>query len=532
MRTQRLLAVAGLLFSPVLVACEPPPDPVVAVIDGQAVLESEYAHALFDAQAHAYFPRFVEARLVEAAAAKAGVQVSPEEVTAAVDAQLKEVLQSRFAGSLQALGAHLEKYELTVPTWRAAREAEAYLRLLAERTLVAETREDRMKAAFEAKYGPGGVQREVRHLLYSTNVGNSRLYQRETYDAEKAQIEADARQLATRLRVRLEDGADFTELATAHSDDYSANRGGELGTRWAGRFGRAFDAAVRGLEPGGRSGVIRARRGFHIAEVTGTRRGARYTGRHIFVAADRDAPDGQAAAMARAEALRTRIAGGEDFASVAREASGDPVTGARGGDLGTFGPERLGSRIALALQDLESGRLSPPLEADNGAHLVEISSREWIPAKDEKRVRHILISTEFNKVKRRRLGADLEARARSRAEAALERLEAGADFDALAEAESEDELSRRNGGRIARGRFDSFGPEVTAALQSMEAGARRIVRGTRGFHVLEVASLERTAIDAVRAELEKTVAADAPSEREVKAWIDALRSRAIVEKKF
>ncbi|MHC4837678.1 MAG: peptidylprolyl isomerase [Planctomycetota bacterium] len=532
MPTQRLLAVAGLLIPLTLAACEPLPDPVVAVIDGQPVLQSEYAHALFEAQAHAYFPRFVEARLVEAAAARAGVRVSPEEVTAAVDAQLKEVLQSRFAGSLQALGAHLEKYELTVPTWRAAREAEAYVRLLAERTLVAETREDRLKAAFEAKYGPGGVQREVRHLLYSTNVGNSRLYERETYDAEKAQIEADARQLATRLRARLDDGADFAELAAAHSDDYSASRGGELGTRWAGRFGRAFDDAVGGLEPGARTPVVRARRGFHIAEVTGIRRGARYTGRHIFVAADRDAPDGQADAVARAEALRARIDGGEDFAAVAREASGDPVTGARGGDLGTFGPERLGSRVALALQDLEPGHVSRPLEADNGAHIVELSSRDWIPAKDEKRVRHILISTEFNKVKRRRIGADLEARARARAEAAMERLRRGADFEALAEAESEDELSRRNGGRIARGRFDSFGPEVTAALQSMDAGARQIVRGTRGFHVLEVAKLERTAMADVRAELEKAVAGEPPSEREVKAWIDGLRVRATVEKKF
>src|SRR5690606_22507017 len=57
--------------------------------------------------------------------------------------------------------------------------------------------------------------------------------------------------------------------------------------------------------------------------------------RHILLRVDpQGAPEQKQARKQKAEALRARIAGGEEFAKVATEASEDPGSGPRGGELG------------------------------------------------------------------------------------------------------------------------------------------------------------------------------------------------------
>jgi peptidyl-prolyl cis-trans isomerase SurA len=79
--------------------------------------------------------------------------------------------------------------------------------------------------------------------------------------------EADARQRLTDLKYRIENGADFAELARLHSDDASAARGGDLGWLSPGDTVPEFEKAMDALKPGQVSAPFRTPFGWHIVQV-------------------------------------------------------------------------------------------------------------------------------------------------------------------------------------------------------------------------------------------------------------------------
>lgn len=74
-------------------------------------------------------------------------------------------------------------------------------------------------------------------------------------------------------------------------------------------------------------------------------------------------------AKAEIEAVRTRIADGDDFAAVAEEVSDCP-SGRQGGDLGMFGRGMMVPEFETAAFDLEVGGLSDVVETDFGYHVI------------------------------------------------------------------------------------------------------------------------------------------------------------------
>jgi peptidyl-prolyl cis-trans isomerase D len=96
--------------------------------------------------------------------------------------------------------------------------------------------------------------------------------------------------------------------------------------------------------------------------------------RHILVTLD---PSADAAvegeAKGRIEAIRGRLVAGEDFATVAQEASQDPGSASRGGDLGLFGRGVMDPAFEQATFALEVGQLSQPVRSQFGYHLIEVT---------------------------------------------------------------------------------------------------------------------------------------------------------------
>lgn len=85
--------------------------------------------------------------------------------------------------------------------------------------------------------------------------------------------------------------------------------------------------------------------------------------RHILVATEKVAQD-----------LKSRIAGGADFAALAREHSDCP-SGKEGGDLGQFSPGQMVREFDQVVFTKAVGEVHGPVKTQFGYHLIEITKR-------------------------------------------------------------------------------------------------------------------------------------------------------------
>ncbi|MFD2162045.1 peptidylprolyl isomerase [Paradesertivirga mongoliensis] len=91
----------------------------------------------------------------------------------------------------------------------------------------------------------------------------------------------------------------------------------------------------------------------------------------------------------RAEALRLRIKGGEDFATLARLYSEDPGSAIEGGSLGFFDRQVMVKEFTAMAFKLKPGELSPVFETEHGFHILQVTERRG----EQVSARHILIKT-------------------------------------------------------------------------------------------------------------------------------------------
>ncbi|MEC9292357.1 MAG: peptidyl-prolyl cis-trans isomerase [Pseudomonadota bacterium] len=74
-----------------------------------------------------------------------------------------------------------------------------------------------------------------------------------------------------------------------------------------------------------------------------------------------------------AEKLYQQLKDGSDFAELATEFSNDPISKAKGGDLGFFKRDDMVAEFADAAFSLETGMVSEPVETPFGFHLIEVT---------------------------------------------------------------------------------------------------------------------------------------------------------------
>ncbi|RRQ23109.1 peptidylprolyl isomerase [Thiohalobacter thiocyanaticus] len=203
--------------------------------------------------------------------------------------------------------------------------------------------------------------------------------------AAPEQIQAAEREAGEVLE-RLRGGADFSETAVAVSESETALEGGDLGWRKAAQLPSLFADVVRDMQPGEISDLIRSPSGFHIIKLIEVRGDERHVitqsrVRHILLQPDEMLSE--SGVRLRIEQLRDRLETGADFADLARSHSTDKVSASNGGDLGWVNPGDMVPEFEEAMNRLEPGEISEPVQTRFGWHLIQVLERRERDSTDD-----------------------------------------------------------------------------------------------------------------------------------------------------
>ncbi|WP_424263951.1 peptidylprolyl isomerase [Castellaniella sp.] len=212
----------------------------------------------------------------------------------------------------------------------------------------------------------------------------------------------EKRQQAEAILRKLKSGADFAGLAASSSNGPQALQGGDMGIRPLKDWPDLFARAVADVPAGGVTGVLQSGRGFHILKVL--RRGyaqrparaaqpaaaptpaarapqqaasgpmmvTQTHARHILIKTSKVVNDDKA--RSTLESLRQRIMHGESFAELAKRYSQD-ASAPQGGDLGWLNPGETVPAFEQAMNALQIGQVSEPVQSPFGWHLIQVEDR-------------------------------------------------------------------------------------------------------------------------------------------------------------
>lgn len=373
-----MLAVAAVPAPPASAQQLQPVDHIVAVVEEDVILRSELDIALRNVLAQyagqeAQLPprdvlerqvleRLVLVRLQVARAESTGIRVEDAEVDQAVAA-----IAAQNGVTPDQLAARLAADGLSLAGFRQSLREELMIQRLRQRFAQTRVRvTDAEVDAALASQDAGGAQYRLAHILVALP------------DGATAEQIAVAQEKIEGVKSLIDRGEmDFAAAAVRYSDSPNALEGGDLGWRSLDEIPQAFAQAVQSLQPGQFLGPVRGPSGFQLLQLVEVRDASQagpqvvteYQARHILVRVAPDADD--AAARARIDTLHARLAGGADFAELARAHSGDVNTAPRGGDLGWFQADAFGPEFATQLAALADGQYSAPFRTVAGWHIVQ-----------------------------------------------------------------------------------------------------------------------------------------------------------------
>ena len=237
-------------------------------------------------------------------------------------------------------------------------------REVAQKIVVTESEVDNFIQSQMAQ--PGRDEFNVSHILVSV--------------PEKATPEQiqERRVRAEQALAQIKGGADFRQVAAAVSDGPEALQGGLLGWRESSRLPALFLDALRPMQAGQLSELLRSSNGFHILRLNERRGGAapvmvqQTRARHILIKTNELVSETEA--RNRILALKERLDNKADFAELARSRSED-TSASRGGELNWLSPGDTVPEFERAMDALKPGEISPPVRSPFGWHLIQVIER-------------------------------------------------------------------------------------------------------------------------------------------------------------
>ncbi|MGH8529285.1 MAG: peptidylprolyl isomerase [Nevskiales bacterium] len=374
--------LVGLSLSAALHAAAEPLDRIVAVVNEELVLESELDAALGEvvrqmksqgasvadvaALRRQVLERLILTRLQTDRAKRAGMEPSEADVNQALGG-----IAERNQLSLDQLPSALAQDGIDYAAYREQIRNEILLSRLRQKEVESRisVSEQDVALMLESEGQQPVQQREyqLRHILIAVPTGAS------------AQQLEQARAEAVGVLRKLEQGANFAELAIASSDGQQAVEGGDLGWIASDVLPTAFAETVPRLKPGQTSPVLEGGNAFHIVRLEAVRdanprpQAQQVRARHILLRPN-DKRDAEQTA-ARIRELHQRLAEGADFSQLAEQHSDDPGSRKQGGDLGWQAPSSFDPDFRAQLEKLEVKQLSAPFQTGYGWHIAQLLER-------------------------------------------------------------------------------------------------------------------------------------------------------------
>jgi len=198
-------------------------------------------------------------------------------------------------------------------------------------------------------------------------------------EAASAENIAEARTEAESVIAKLQQGAEFAQMAIGISDGQQALEGGDLGWRRLEALPTLFSDWVSNHKEGDISHAMRSPSGFHIIKLLEQRSDSprhvvkQTHVRHILIRTKEFTPSEEARDSLLE--IKARLDAGEDFAPLAKANSDDPGSAVEGGDLGWVNPGEMVTAFEEAMNALEINEISQPVRTRFGWHMVQVLGR-------------------------------------------------------------------------------------------------------------------------------------------------------------
>lgn len=381
-RPQSVLALLLIATSTLLPAhaAITPLDHIVAVVNDEIITRQElnrrYAEVTRNlARQNTPMPPrdVIEKQLLERMVTELALQQHARATGVRIDPALVERALQRIAAQnkldMAGLAAALEREGQTLDSMRATIRNEMLIARARERDV------DNRITVSDAEI-EGYLQTQVQQGV-ETEYNFSHILVTVPENASSEQVQA-RRARAEEVLAQLAGGVDFAQLSASHSDAPNALEGGTFGWRASGKMPALYAEALKPLQPGQVSPLLRSGNGFHILKLH-DKRGLDATlsvtqthVRHILIKTNEITSE--ADARARLLQLKERIDNGVKFDELARLHSEDG-TAAKGGDLGWINPGDTVPDFEKAMDALQPGQVSAPVQSPFGWHLIQVLER-------------------------------------------------------------------------------------------------------------------------------------------------------------
>ena len=356
-------------------------DRVVAIVDDDLVLESELNERMatilqrLQAQYNQLPPedvlqkQILEQLIVERIQLQMAKRYDINPSAAEIDQAIGRIAQNNQMTPEQ-LKADLEQQNMSIDDLRGQIRTEMTINQLQQgivngRIRVTEQEIDNFLASTDGRFATS-PDFHLGHILIAVSSA-----------AEPAMVSA-AEKEANEIYEKLQQGADFAQLAISHSNDQSALQGGDIGWRKLAQLPELFSKQLEAIGTGEVSKPFRSGAGFHILKNIEQRGGGEQLveqtkARHILIKTTEIMNDDQA--RAKLLELKARIEKGEDFAKLARENSEDTGSMLAGGDLGWSMPGMFVPAFEETMANTDIGEISQPFKSQFGWHILQVEER-------------------------------------------------------------------------------------------------------------------------------------------------------------